>query len=254
MADVSASGLITMTFDDGLLCQFENGYPVLHENRVKGVVFIPTGLVGGWYGAQRSMSLRHLRELSSAGWEIGSHTVSHAPLAHKDGRSGRPLSAVEAEVRESREWLVANGFPVISFAYPKGRYNDEVEAITRRYYLVLRTSANGLNEISSGSTRLKVFNLCQQTIDRWKLAVDAALKSRKWLIAMIHGVAESADQIPSGRESLWIVRDALAECLEYALSSRLPVLTFQEVYGSHQELPERAERTGDPPSTASLKG
>ena len=254
MADVSASGLITMTFDDGLLCQFENGYPVLHENRVKGVVFIPTGLVGGWYGAQRSMSLRHLRELSSAGWEIGSHTVSHAPLAHKDGRTGLPLSAVEAEVRESREWLVANGFPVISFAYPKGRYNDEVEAITRRYYLVLRTSANGLNEISSGSTRLKVFNLCQQTIDRWKLAVDAALKSRKWLIAMIHGVAESADQIPSGRESLWIVRDALAECLEYGLSSRLPVLTFQEVYGSSQELPERAERTGDPPSTASLKG
>jgi len=234
-----------MTFDDGLLCQFENGYPVLCRNGVKGVVFIPTGLIGDWYEGQRSMSRSHLRELAAAGWEVASHTVSHTHLANKAGQTRLPLSAVEVELHESREWLVASGFPVISFAYPNGRYNEEIEAIACRYYRYVRTTENGLNEVCSGNTRLKAFDLCQRKVDRWKPAMDAARASGKWLIAMIHGVAESADQIPSGQESFWIGKDDLTECLEYALSSGLSVRTFQEVYDACQDLPERAERRSD---------
>ena len=245
MADVRASGLITMTFDDGLLCQFENGYSVLCRNGVKGVVFIPTGLVGGWHEGQRSMSRSHLRELAAAGWEVASHTVSHTRLANKAGQTRLPLSAVEVELHESREWLIANGFPVIAFAYPNGRYNDEIEAIACRYYRYVRTTENGLNEVSSGERRLKAFDLCQRKVYQWRPAVDAARVSKKWLIAMIHGVARSADQIPTGQESLWIARDDLADCLQYVLSSGLPVRTFQEVYDGCQDLPERAERISD---------
>ena len=247
MADVRASGLITITFDDGLLCQFENGYPVLQNNRMKGVVFVPTGLVGDWFQGQRSMNLSHLHELSSAGWEIGSHTVSHARLANKDGRTILPRVAVEAEVQESKEWLVANGFSVLSFAYPYGRHNEEIEGITRRLYRYIRTTKDGLNEVSSGNIRLKAFDLCQKKIDRWKPAVDAALASKKWLIAMIHGVAKDADQIPSGQESKWIASSDLEECLQYALSSGLPVRTFQEVYNACQGLVEAAEKTSGAP-------
>jgi peptidoglycan/xylan/chitin deacetylase (PgdA/CDA1 family) len=241
MADITASGLITITFDDGVLSQLENGYPVLNQNRVKGVVFIPTGFVGGWFEGQPSMSLNQLRELSSVGWEIGSHTVSHARLAHKDGRTRLALTALEAEVRESREWLVANGFSVMSFAYPAGRYNDEVEGITARYYRYIRTSERGLNEVSSGRTRLKVFNLCQKNIDQWQQAIDVAVASKKWLIPVIHRVAEDPDEIPSGQESLWIARGDLAECLQYALSSGLPVRTFQEVDSARQGRDDAAE-------------
>src|SRR5262249_45726622 len=103
---------------------------------------------------------------------------------------------------------------------------------------------NGLNEVCSGNTRLKAFDLCQRKLDRWKLAVDAALASKQWLIAMIHGVAESADYIPSGQESLWIARAALAECLQYALSAGLQARTFQEVYDAYLWMRASNESTG----------
>lgn len=243
MVDRRALGLITITFDDGLLCQFENGYPILRGNRVKGVAFIPTGLVGDWYEGQPVMGLSHLRELSSAGWEIGSHTVSHPHLVKRE-RTQLSLPALEAELRESREWILANGFSVISLAYPFGRYNDEIAGIASRYYRYVRTTEEGLNEFSPENTRLRAFNLSQKTIERWKLAVNRALALKKWLIVTIHSVVESANQIRSGQESLCITRDALAECLQYALSSGLPVRTFHEVYKMCRDLPETVERTG----------
>jgi peptidoglycan/xylan/chitin deacetylase (PgdA/CDA1 family) len=234
MADPTTTGLITVTFDDSLLCQFEQAYPILSKLGMTGVVFVPTGLVGDCYEGHRSMNLAHLRELQSVGWEIGSHTVSHARLADKEGRTRLPLPAIDAELRGSRDWLVASGFTASSFAYPNGRYNDDIEAIARRYYRFVRTTENGLNEIAAvhGFARLRAFDLCQRKVDRWRAAVDAACSSKKWLIAMVHGVVESADQIPSGQESFWIVRDDLMESLQYARSTGLGARTIHEMAGS----------------------
>jgi peptidoglycan/xylan/chitin deacetylase (PgdA/CDA1 family) len=240
--DIRHSGIITLTFDDGLLCQFDNGYPLLRELDMKAVAFIPTGLVGGLFGEQQMMNLDHLRELTSAGWEIGSHTVSHVRLTHKDGATRLPLPEVEKELRESKQWLERNGFRVTSFAYPAGRHNEEVESIASRYYKVLRTTRRGLNDLRAGSNRLRVFDLHHGTANLWKPTVDEALRSKKWLIAMIHGVTESVDEFPSGRERFWMAKDDLARCLEAAKSSRLPVLTFQEILDGDRNRPVRTVR------------
>ena len=56
-----------------------------------------------------------LRSLAAAGWEIGSHGISHRPLGELD------RAAVERELRDSREQLVElTGAPVTSFAFPYG--------------------------------------------------------------------------------------------------------------------------------------
>jgi len=245
MADVKISGLITMTFDDALLCQFDNGYSLLCEYGLKGVVYVPTGLVGQWFEGQRLMNLSQLQELANAGWDIGSHTVSHPNLV-SGGRTKLPLAALEAELRESRDWLLAKGFSVISFAYPYGSYNDEVATIARRYYRYARTCERGLNEVSSANTKLKRFNLCQRNLKQWNSAVDSALSLNKWLIAMIHGVTESESGIPSGKEGLYICKTELAECVQYAQCSGLPVRTVQEVYDLYADLPETVETTSVP--------
>ena len=245
MADLKSSGMITITFDDALVCQFDNGYPLLRQHGVKGVMYVTTGLVGQWYEGQRCMSLSQLHELADAGWEIGSHTVSHPKLASGE-RTKLPVTALEAELRESRDWLLANGFSVISFAYPYGSYNDEVAKIARSYYRYARTCDRGLNEVSSANTKLKRFNLCHRNLSQWKSAVDSAALLNKWLIAMIHSVTESESEIPSGKEGLYISKTQLAECVQYAQCSGLPVRTVQEVYDLYADLPESVETTAVP--------
>lgn len=244
VTEAKSSGMITITFDDAVVGQFENAYPILRDRGVKGVMFVPTAFVGGWFEGEPSMSLSQLRELADAGWEIGSHTVSHPNLAQL------PLPALEAELRESRDWLLANGFSVISFAYPSGRYNDEAARIARAYYRYARTCDRGLNEVSSADTKLRRFNLCHGHFSQWKSAVDAARSRKKWLVAMVHAVGGSDNQVPPGREGLYISRDEFIEGVEYALSSGLPIRTIQETYETYRDFPEAAAVTSNCPEQA----
>lgn len=239
VTEAKSSGMITITFDDAVVGQFENAYPILRDRGVKGVAFVPTAFVDRWFEGEQSMSLSQLRELADAGWEIGSHSLSHPILAY-GVETKLPLPAVEAELRESRDWLVAKGFPVISFAYPGGGYNDEVAAIARKYYRYARTCERGLNEVSSADTKLKRFNLCHRNFSQWKSAVDSARSRKKWLVAMVHAVGGSDNQVPPGREGLYISRDKFIECVEYALSSGLPIRTIQEIYETYRDFPEAA--------------
>jgi peptidoglycan/xylan/chitin deacetylase (PgdA/CDA1 family) len=229
MTDLRNTGIVTVTFDDALLSQFENGFPVLRELGIRGVVFVPTGSVGGHFSGEPMMSLCHLRQMAAEGWEIGSHSVSHTRLAGRDGLTKVPPAAIDSEARESRAWLIANGFPGISFAYPNGRYNAEVEAIVARYYRFVRTTGSGLNEISPQNTQLKAFDLCQRKIEMWKAAVDAACASAKWLVVMVHGIVKSQRHGGDADRKFQITTDALAACLEYALSVGLQPRTFHEV-------------------------
>jgi peptidoglycan/xylan/chitin deacetylase (PgdA/CDA1 family) len=70
------------------------------------------------------MTSGQVRELASAGMEIGAHTVSHPILARI------PATDAEQEIAQSRDVLrEMTGEPVTSFAYPNGRpgqdYRDE---------------------------------------------------------------------------------------------------------------------------------
>ncbi len=63
---------------------------------------------------------------------------------------------------------------------------------------------------------------------------------------MIHRVVESESQIPSGKEGLYISKTELAECVQYAQCSGLPVRTVQEVYDLYADLPETIETMSVP--------
>ena len=63
----------------------------------------------------QTMSLQEIRELSSAGWVIGGHSIHHFEF------SSLTKEEIQAEVNESWSWLRKEcSGPLIPFAYPSG--------------------------------------------------------------------------------------------------------------------------------------
>ena len=77
-----------MTFDDGYESVFTNAFPIINDIGGKGSVFIISDFIGHsnrWdsnigFLTFPHLSVNQIRELSSAGWTIGSHTRSHKCL------------------------------------------------------------------------------------------------------------------------------------------------------------------------------
>lgn len=118
VAGSARSRRLAVTFDDAEPNVLHLALPVLAELGMPGTVFVPVDQVG-----RRAMSWDDLQTLTEAGWEIGSHTLSHSPLCGLDEAS------LEHELRGSREAIEdALGRPCRSIAYPYGEVDERVRA------------------------------------------------------------------------------------------------------------------------------
>jgi len=123
---------VALTFDDGLASVVEEALPVLARRNLVGAVFLVTGYLGGdnqWPGQGKDaprlpmMGWEELEALAEAGWEVGSHTVSHADLTELSP------DRVDAELGEARATIQARlGLDPVALAYPYGRADDAVRA------------------------------------------------------------------------------------------------------------------------------
>ena len=130
------NAMLLITFDDGFADNTEEAAVALAEHGFPATLYVTTRTVGGtcdWLGdsGRRPMvSWQQLRGLVDAGWEIGSHSVSHPEL------DVIPLSAARQEIEESRA-VLEDGLDrtVESFAYPHGYYRRAVRdaVIAARY-------------------------------------------------------------------------------------------------------------------------
>lgn len=120
--DLPARPLV-ISFDDGQLSVYENAFPIMKKYGFTGILY----LVGTYVDAQTFMTSAQIKEMVAAGWEVGSHSMSH-----------QDLTALESdqqfyEVTKSREVLMEKiGEPVNSFAYPFGYYNEGLMNMARR--------------------------------------------------------------------------------------------------------------------------
>jgi len=90
-------------------------------------IIIWAGLNQGSFSDSRPMTAGEIRNLVSSGLiTIGAHSVNHVPLDEKS------TFVQESEILESRQDLehLLNQ-PVVSFAYPHGKFNDETVAILK---------------------------------------------------------------------------------------------------------------------------
>lgn len=129
---------VVLTFDDAFRNFADAARPVLEGARFGATVFAVAGRCGrtnDWPGQLANvprlplLSAAELRELAAAGFEIGSHGLTHAAL---DGLS--PAEA-EREVAGSKSALEdALGRPVEVLAYPYGRSGTAVRGLAAAHY------------------------------------------------------------------------------------------------------------------------
>lgn len=126
---------IVLTFDDGYRGVADYALPALKRREWSATVFVNSGLIGcdnEWNCKDRirrwHMNEDRLAELVDAGWEIGSHGVTH--------RSMVKLSEEELlhEVCDSLNALRVKFGAVDCFAYPYGDYTPYVRALVAKTY------------------------------------------------------------------------------------------------------------------------
>jgi len=130
---------VAVTFDDGYVSVLRLAFPILARLGLPATVFVPTAYVDSgrllswpgvdvWLGTEHEaelagMSWDALGRLREEGWEIGSHTRTHARLPDVDDAALRDELTGSKAVCERRL-----GTPCRAVAYPYGAVDDRVAA------------------------------------------------------------------------------------------------------------------------------
>ncbi|MCS6989266.1 MAG: polysaccharide deacetylase family protein [Chloroherpetonaceae bacterium] len=115
-------------FDDGYEDAFENAFPILAESELVANLFVITGVLGRrnvWdftlFGEFKHLTKAQVRELSDAGWRVGSHSKSHLALTTLS------VAALRAELRDSKKFLEdLLGKRVTTISFPFGNFDERV--------------------------------------------------------------------------------------------------------------------------------
>jgi peptidoglycan/xylan/chitin deacetylase (PgdA/CDA1 family) len=105
---------VILTFDDGSDTVASTAQPIMQRYGFTGISYVIYYTIG----LTHYMNVDQIRALHAAGWEVGSHSLTHKDLTIPPYRH-------ENEIVHSRHMLETKlGVPVLSFAYPFGAYDE----------------------------------------------------------------------------------------------------------------------------------
>ena len=132
-----------LSFDDGFRNNFTNALPILRKYKVPAIFFVPSSLIGAGFDKTRKYCLEttgynsviemlrwsDLREMLSSGYEIGSHTKTHARFSAIS--NNKPL--MEDEILGSKKELEENlDYECKYISWPYGTIKDaDSKSLTR---------------------------------------------------------------------------------------------------------------------------
>ncbi len=122
---------IVITIDDGYKSVYDIAFPVLKQYGFTASLFIYTDFVAGG----SAMTWEQIREIKNAGFEVGSHTVSHADLALKKPMENEEkyIQRITHEIVRSKEILDKKlNQDTTLFAFPFGSSNQRVINVCRK--------------------------------------------------------------------------------------------------------------------------
>jgi peptidoglycan/xylan/chitin deacetylase (PgdA/CDA1 family) len=180
--------LVTLTFDDGYLSAYERVLPLLQRFGIPATFYIDTGALGN----HNRLNIKQLREIQKAGFEIGSHTVTHPHLRELYSKK------VIRELAGSKKTLegVLKG-PIAHFAPPYGETNSRVLRLIKRYYDSSRSVSPGYNSKKRFNRfAIKVKNIRATTsLSQIAHYLDQTLKDKTWLVLVYHDIAISSSPL-----------------------------------------------------------
>jgi peptidoglycan/xylan/chitin deacetylase (PgdA/CDA1 family) len=183
---------VSVTFDDGYDTQYTAAFPIMQQIdkdyniRLQATFYVITDLVND----PGHMTLQQLQDLRDYGYEIGAHTVTHPDLTLLSPED------LTKELTDSRAWLEKKGFEVFTMAAPYGNVNPSVIDAMRPLYYGNRGVTTGLNDIPLRDPANDAYNLKavpfegSMTVEEAKGWVDKAFAEHKWLIFLLHRVAD----------------------------------------------------------------
>jgi peptidoglycan/xylan/chitin deacetylase (PgdA/CDA1 family) len=241
--------IVSLTFDDGLRCQFERAVPVLNKYELPATFFLIanrnathdlwSGHTDDWWKIDwRPDDIAMLRTLVRDGHEIGSHTVSHHPDTLKIPEQS------EFEALESKRLIEDSiGTQVSSFCYlfywSHGYLADSVRKIgyqQARGGGVAPDYVPGASYYDISKTgSLDRFNIdCRQISQNEN--VCEWLRPGCWHVLTFHAIGDDRD----GWEPITADQFStnMAELARYRDSGAVEVLTFAQAADSFSQTPQ----------------
>ncbi|MEG6584931.1 polysaccharide deacetylase family protein [Dendrosporobacter sp. 1207_IL3150] len=154
---------IIITFDDGYIDNYQTALPILEKYGLKSTVFVISEAVG----QPGYMTWGQIKAMQTRNTEIGSHTVSHVPLAQVD------FEEKKRQVSVSKETIERNlGRPIEFLAFPFGSYDTTMPEILKKAgYRGACTGITGLNRNAQEAYTLKRINVPRPKYGLWEFKV-----------------------------------------------------------------------------------
>jgi len=187
---------VSLTFDDGLRCQFERALPILNQCGFPSTFFLIANtdpiLTDGhdhpsWSKIDWNQNdIQLLKRIVQMGHEVGAHSVNHKKPQLDDD----PKLEVEVSKRLIEDWL---GVDVLSYCYPFCHITEPIKnAVITAGYKQARGGADATYYASQGS--VDWFNVdCRLIEENGAENVDGWLQPDCWHVLMFHGIGTSDD-------------------------------------------------------------
>jgi peptidoglycan/xylan/chitin deacetylase (PgdA/CDA1 family) len=137
---------VLITIDDGYRSAYEIAFPILVKHGFTATLFVYTDFINT---SVNSLTWEQLREMKDAGFEVGSHTVTHCDLSKPDGGEARGVyrERVKRELLVSKQTLDERlAQDTIALAFPFGGTTPEIlqmcHSLGYRLGVTLRPGAN----------------------------------------------------------------------------------------------------------------
>jgi peptidoglycan/xylan/chitin deacetylase (PgdA/CDA1 family) len=176
---------LALTFDDGSETDLLTAAPLLRGVGFNATFFIVAGLIG----TPHFLDKNQLCELHRAGFEIGSHSMTHRHLSDlSDGE-------LRGELQSSKDRLQQIiGAPIVHLSCPNGRWSPRVAQVAREVgYQTISTSRVDWNSLDTDRSNLARLVVMRDTsIQEFCNLIDGAGLARQRRKAAILGLAKRA--------------------------------------------------------------
>ena len=172
---------VVITLDDGYRSIYDFAYPLLKRYGYTATLFIYTDFIEA---SRNALTWRQLRELKTAGFEIGSHSISHADLTKKLPHENDQTfwNRITQELITSKKIIDRKlNQDTQFFAYPYGNYNQQIlDLFPKAGYKLGLTIRNGGNSFFANPLTLKRSQILEENmayfVDRIQIVQPISLR------------------------------------------------------------------------------